>query len=291
MPELPEVETVRRSLAAALADARITGCPHLTWPRTVAAPGPDQFCALLSGRAILGVARRAKYIIIELDHDEALVVHLRMTGQLTVQPADFQPDRHTHVVIDLADGRRLSFRDTRKFGRIWLLDRAGLALLHQKLGPEPLDAALTAAEFAALLRRRRGIVKPQLLNQAVIAGIGNIYADEALWHACIHPLRTIPTLGDDEVAALFAAVQLVLNAGIEHRGTTFGDYVDGLGKMGEHQQHLAVYGRTGQPCPRCGTAVEKLTVAQRGTHVCPHCQPLPGAAPAAAPEPSPPHDD
>lgn len=274
MPELPEVETVRRSLATALAGRRITGCPHLDWPRTIAAPAPEQFCALLVDRPILAVERRAKYVILRLDQDEALVVHLRMTGQLTVQAAEAVPDTHTHVVFDLDDGRHLAFRDTRKFGRIWLLNGHDLDLLSAKLGPEPLDDALTAAEFATLLRRRKGALKPLLLNQGLIAGLGNIYVDETLWQAQLHPLRTVPSLADDDVERLFHAIQQVLRAGIDHRGTTFGQYMDGLGQAGGHQHHLYVYGRTGKPCARCGTPIEKITVAQRGTHVCPHCQQL-----------------
>ncbi|MBA3944282.1 MAG: bifunctional DNA-formamidopyrimidine glycosylase/DNA-(apurinic or apyrimidinic site) lyase [Herpetosiphonaceae bacterium] len=272
MPELPEVETVRRSLATQLIGLRITGCPHLDWPRTIAAPAAAQFCALLQDRPITAVERRAKYLILRLDQGEALVIHLRMTGQLTVQPAGTLPDSHTHVIFDLDDGRRLRFRDARKFGRVWLLDAPGLALLHRHLGPEPLDEALTAAEFALLLRRRKGALKPILLNQQVIAGLGNIYVDEALWQARLHPLRTVPSLTDDDVQQLFQAIQSVLRSAIEHRGTTFGQYVDGLGQAGANQHHLNVYGRQGEPCSRCGTPIEKLTVAQRGTHVCPHCQ-------------------
>lgn len=272
MPELPEVETVRRSLAQVLVGRHIIGCPHLTWQRTIAAPTPDQFCTLLQNRPILAVDRRAKYVIIRLDRDEALVIHLRMTGQLTVQPSNAVPDKHTHVVFDLDDGRHLQFRDARKFGRVWLLDREGLAVLDRKLGPEPLDDALTSAEFALLLRRRKGALKPLLLNQQLIAGLGNIYVDEALWLAHLHPLRTVPSLSNDEVEALFHAIQSVLRGGIEHRGTTFGQYRDGLGEPGGNQHHLNVYGRMAQPCPRCGTPIEKVVVAQRGTHICPQCQ-------------------
>lgn len=284
MPELPEVETVRRSLATALAGRRITGCPHLSWERTVATPTPEQFCTLLHDRPILAVDRRAKYVVIRLDRDEALVIHLRMSGQLTVQPADAVPDKHTHVVFDLDDGRHLQFRDPRKFGRIWLLDREGLNLLDRKLGPEPLDEALTAAEFRLLLRRRKGALKPLLLNQQLIAGLGNIYVDEALWVAKLHPLRTVLALNDDDVDRLFDAIQTVLRGGIEHRGTTFGQYLDGLGEPGSNQHHLNVYGRKGEPCPRCGTPIEKLLVAQRGTHICPQCQAAPASTEAPADE-------
>lgn len=272
MPELPEVETLRRSLSEALLGREITGCSYLAWPRTIAAPTPDVFCELIQHRPILAVERRAKYLIMRLDRDEALVVHLRMSGQLRVQAATAERDKHTHVVFTLDDGRLLSFRDERKFGRIWLLDAAGLALLDQKLGPEPLDDQLTTAAFATVLRRRKGKIKPVLLDQSVIAGIGNIYADEALWEAQLHPARAVPTLSDAETARLHAAILTVLQRGIAHRGTTFGTYVDALGEPGTNQQHLQAYGRKGQPCVRCGTLIERMVVAQRGTYVCPVCQ-------------------
>ncbi len=272
MPELPEVETVRRSLREALAGRRIVAVTRCTWPRTIAAPAPEAFCALLQNRAILDVDRRAKYVIIRLDRNEFLVVHLRMTGRLVVVDAAVEPDPHTHVVLQLDDGRRLFFRDTRKFGRIWLLDRAGLDVLDQKLGPEPLDAALTGEAFRALLRRRKGRLKPLLLDQQLIAGLGNIYVDEALWQARLHPLQTITQLDDSQIDELYAAIRDVLQRAIDNRGTTFADYRDGWGFRGENQFALNVYDRAGRPCPRCGTPIERLLVAQRGTHVCPRCQ-------------------
>lgn len=274
MPELPEVETVRRSLRAALAGRRIVAVTRCAWPRTIAAPTPEVFCAQLQDRAILDVDRRAKYVIIRLDRDEFLVVHLRMTGRLVVVDADVEPDQHTHIVLQLDDGRQLFFRDTRKFGRIWLLDRAGLAVLEQKLGPEPLDAALTGESFRALLRRRKGRLKPLLLDQRLIAGLGNIYVDEALWQARLHPLQAVTQLDDAQINALYAAIRDVLQRSIDNRGTTFADYRDGWGLRGENQVALKVYGRTGQPCPRCGTPIVRITVAQRGTHLCPRCQTL-----------------
>jgi formamidopyrimidine-DNA glycosylase len=274
MPELPEVETVRRSLREALAGRRIIEVTRCAWPRTIAAPAPEAFCDLLQQRAILDVDRRAKYVIIRLDRDESLVVHLRMTGRLTVVDQPAVPDSHTHVVLQLDDGRQLFFRDTRKFGRIWLLDRDGLDVLYGKLGPEPLDDALTAESFRTLLRRRKGRLKPLLLDQALIAGLGNIYVDEALWQARLHPLQTVAALDDSQIDALYAAIRDVLQRSIDHRGTTFSDYRDGWGFRGENQYRLNVYGREDQPCPRCGTPIERLLVAQRGTHVCPRCQVL-----------------
>lgn len=274
MPELPEVETVRRSLQQALAGRRIVEVTRVAWARTIAAPAPEIFCDLLRDRAVLDVDRRAKYVVIRLDRDEALVVHLRMTGRLTVVSADDMPDKHTHVALRLDNSQQLFFRDTRKFGRIWLLDTDGLRVLYEKLGPEPLDDALTAEEFRTLLRKRKARLKPLLLDQTLIAGLGNIYADEALWLAKLHPLQTVAQISDAQIDALYAAIRHVLTISIERRGTTFADYRDAWGVGGENQHFLNVYDRKGQPCLRCGTPIERLVVAQRGTHICPHCQKL-----------------
>lgn len=274
MPELPEVETVRRTLHQALQGRRIVDVPRIAWERTIAEPAPELFREALRNRAIEGVDRRAKYVIIRLDNDEAVVVHLRMTGRLTIADAGAQPDNHTHVVFQLDNGQQLMFHDQRKFGRIWLLDRAGLAALSGKLGPEPLGEALTAAEFRILLRRRKGRLKPLLLDQKLLAGLGNIYVDEALWLAKLHPLQLVGDLSDDALDTLYDAIRQVLTNAINNRGTTFADYRDGWGFAGSNQNFLNVYDRAGRPCPRCGTQIERVVVAQRGTHVCPHCQQL-----------------
>ena len=275
MPELPEVETIRRSLQNALAGRRIVEVTRIAWPKTIAEPAPELFCDLLRDRTIQDVDRRAKYLIIHLDRDEALVVHLRMTGQLTLVDADAEPDQHTHVVLRLDGNEQLFFRDTRKFGRIWLLDRQGLEALNRKLGPEPLDDALTAEEFRTLLRKRKGRLKSLLLDQSVIAGLGNIYVDESLWLARLHPLQTVGDLDDTQVDALYGAIHQVLTRSIEHRGTTFADYRDAWGFAGANQNYLNVYNRRDQPCVRCGSTIERIIVVQRGTHICPSCQCLP----------------
>lgn len=272
MPELPEVETVRRTLQQALEGRRIVDVPRIAWERTIAAPTPELFREALRNRAIIGVDRRAKYVIIRLDNDEAVVVHLRMTGRLTIADADAEPDAHTHVVFRLDNGQQLMFHDQRKFGRIWLLDAEGVTALHGKLGPEPLGEALTAAEFRTLLRRRKGRLKPLLLDQKLLAGLGNIYVDEALWLAKLHPLQPVGNLSDEAINTLREAIRHVLTHAIANRGTTFADYRDGWGFAGSNQQFLNVYDRKGAPCPRCGTPIERIVVAQRGTHVCPYCQ-------------------
>lgn len=274
MPELPEVETVRRSLQPFLIGHRIVEVTRIAWPSTIAEPSPEEFSARLQGREIVAIDRRAKYLIIHLDQDEALVVHLRMTGQLTVVEAEAEPDKHTHVVLRLDTGQQMFYRDTRKFGRMWLLDRDGLAALDRKLGPEPLDDTLTAEAFRTLIRRRKGRLKQLLLDQAVIAGLGNIYVDEALWLAQLHPLATVGMISDEQIDALYAAIREVLASGIDKRGTTFSNYRDALGAKGSNQNYLNVYNRANQPCLRCGSPIEKIVVVQRGTHICAYCQPL-----------------
>lgn len=281
MPELPEVETIRRSLQPNLIGRRIAAVVRIAWPGTIAAPSPEEFSERLQGREIVAIDRRAKYLIIHLDQDEALVVHLRMTGQLTVVDATAEPDKHTHVVLRLDTGQQIFFRDMRKFGRIWLLDREGLSALDRKLGPEPLDDALTAEVFRALIRRRKGRLKQLLLDQAVIAGLGNIYVDEALWLAQLHPLATVGMISDAQLDALYTAIREVLNGGIEKRGTTFSNYRDALGAKGSNQNYLNVYDRKNQPCMRCGSPIERIVVVQRGTHICAYCQPLGGDAEGA----------
>jgi formamidopyrimidine-DNA glycosylase len=274
MPELPEVETVCRSLARELAGRRIVGVHSIGWPRIVAAPSADALCAALCDRAIERVERRAKYVLIRLDNAETLVVHLRMTGQLLVVPAAAASDKHTHIVLSLDDGRELRFHDTRKFGRWWLLNALGMAELEARLGVEPLDAAFTAQVLARALQGRKTKLKPLLLDQSLIAGIGNIYADEALWLARLHPLRPANTLSEAEISALHAGIVAALDQGVARRGTTLVNYRDANGEGGENQHHLNAYGRTGDPCPRCGTPLERITVAQRSTHFCPTCQVL-----------------
>ena len=272
MPELPEVETVRRSLQATLVGRTITAVREINWLRTIATPAPDVFCERICGQQVAAVERRAKYILIKLSAADTLVVHLRMTGQLLVVDRAEPTTKHTHVVLSLDDGRELRFDDTRKFGRWSLLSPPELAELDAKLGAEPLAPGWSVAALQERLQGRRTRLKPLLLDQAFVAGIGNIYADEALWHAQLHPLRTADTLGDAEVAALHAGIVQALTQGVERRGTTLQNYRDAEGQQGENQHYLQAYGRTGQPCTRCGSSIERIIVGQRSTHICPACQ-------------------
>ncbi len=276
MPELPEVEHAARSLADQLVGSQIAGVARLDWERMVETPPADAFRALLEGRSVLAVGRRAKWIVVTLDDGWTLALHLRMSGAITVEPAEAEPDRHTHLVLHLTDGRQVFFHDTRKFGRARLLDPAGLAELDLVHGVEPLGEAFTPALLGLLLRRRRTRIKPLLLDQRVIAGIGNIYADEALWHARIHPQRLSDSLSDGEVERLHAGILRALLQGIEYGGSTLRNYRNGYGEPGSNQDHFHAYDQQGRPCERCGTPIEKTVVAQRGTHFCPFCQRLEG---------------
>jgi formamidopyrimidine-DNA glycosylase len=276
MPELPEVETVRRGLEGALSGRQIVGvsAPETepTWLAWQAA-----WQAALTGRAIHTVRRRAKFLILDLDDELALVVHLRMTGALTVNQADEPPARFHRVALRLDNGMELRFGDMRRFGSAEVLDPAGLAARLANLGHEPLDDALDAvAVRAALGTSPRLATKAALLDQTRIAGLGNIYADESLHRAGIHPQTPVGTLTDAEVARLTNAIKEVIAGGVAHNGTTFDaeGFRDAFGNPGGNLVHLRVYHRHGQPCLTCGTdTIMQMRLAGRSTHWCPTCQP------------------
>jgi len=272
MPELPEVETIARGLQPDL-EGRIILAAKVYWHRTVATSTVDTFKQRIAGQRVAAVGRRGKYITIRLSRDDWLLIHLKMTGHLQVMPGGTSPDKHVRALFFLDDGRQLVFHDPRKLGRLHLTSEPETIV--GDLGPEPLADDFTLEAFAALLRRRRGRLKPLLLNQRFIAGMGNIYADEALFAARLHPQRTADTLDDDEIAALYHAIRRVLRQGIENRGTTLSDrsYRDAEGEEGSNQAQLRVYGRTGQPCVRCGTPVQRIVLSGRSAHFCPRCQP------------------
>ncbi|HET9223211.1 MAG TPA: bifunctional DNA-formamidopyrimidine glycosylase/DNA-(apurinic or apyrimidinic site) lyase [Roseiflexaceae bacterium] len=274
MPELPEVEHAARGLGAQIVGRQIVAVTRLDWERMVETPAAEQFIALLEGREVLAAGRRAKWILLTLDAGWTLALHLRMSGAITVHGSEAQPDTYTHLVLLLDDGRQVFFHDTRKFGRTRLLDTAGLAALDAAHGLEPLTDGFTSEALDERLRKRRARLKPLLLDQKVIAGIGNIYADEALWLAQLHPLRASDSLSDDEIARLHSGIRLALLQGLEHGGSTLRNYRNSYGEAGANQEHFNVYDQQGRPCPRCGTAIEKITVGQRGTHLCPFCQRL-----------------
>ena len=272
MPELPEVEYVALQLRTALIRRKIVGAEVL-WAGAIASPAVPDFVARIAGQRVTGIGRRAKSLLIELSGGDVLVVHRRMTGNLILTSATTDVP-YTRVRFALDGGRQLAFSDPRKFGRLWLLRGAELTEFFADLGPEPLDAAFTDEVLAARLAGHRRAIKALLLDQAIVAGLGNIYADEALYQARIHPLRPGAALTAADVAALRAAIQSVLMTGIEHGGTTIGRHRDLYDEAGTNREHLHVYQHTGQPCGRCGTPITRIVVAQRGTHYCPSCQRL-----------------
>jgi formamidopyrimidine-DNA glycosylase len=273
MPELPEVEYVARQLRATLVGRRIVAV-ETRWERSIEGLTPEQFAALVSGRVVTQVGRRAKYLLLTLDDGALLTVHRRMSGNLLLWAASEPEPLYLRVAFTLDDGHRLAYTDPRKFGRIALVaPGAQMPAALAALGPEPLEDAFTPAALQAQLAGRRGAIKAALLDQRVVAGLGNIYADEALYRAQIHPLRSAASLTPEEVARLHAGIQGALETGIAHGGTTFGRHRDIYDEAGVNLEHVEVYRRTGQPCLRCGTPIARIVVAQRGTHFCPHCQP------------------
>jgi formamidopyrimidine-DNA glycosylase len=283
MPELPEVETVARDLRPRIVGATISGA-RCSWARTLRTHTPEAFAEAVAGRRVEAVGRRAKLVVVELSGDAALTIHLKMTGQLFVVAADAPTDPYVRLVLELADGREVRFRDIRKFGRIGLYGRdpatgeltseVGGTAVYAAIGPEPLDPTFTLREFRRRLRRRKGRLKPLLLDQSFVAGVGNIYADEALWTARLHPLRTVGTLRAPDERRLYEAVRTILAEAIERRGSSIDDYTapDGDGSM---QERLQVYQRTGEACPRCGRPVKRIVIGARSTHFCSWCQRLP----------------
>lgn len=270
MPELPEVETVVRGLQG-LVGRRITDV-EVRWERTVAVPDVETFVRRLQGRRIEEIKRRGKWVVIRLDGGFFLLIHLRMSGRLVVGWGSGADDRHLRVVLVLDDGSRLFFSDPRKFGRMALVEDPEHLL--GDLGLEPLDEGFTVERLRDRLAGRRARLKSLLLDQRVVAGLGNIYADEVLWRARLHPLRRADRLTEEEVARLHRAIRDVLREAIAGRGTTLRDgrYVGADGRPGGFAPRLAVYRRTAQPCPRCGTPIQRIRVGGRGTHFCPRCQ-------------------
>jgi len=273
MPELPEVETVRRSLLPHVLERRISGLRLGDFPGVLGSDSIDQVAARITGRRIAGLDRRAKYLLFGLDDDSTVMIHLRMTGQLGVVPRDNPRLRFEHLAIELDDGNDLRFADQRKFGRVLHLLPADVEALDRRMGPEPLSATFSAQLLAAALARRPGKLKSVLLDQSLVAGLGNIYVDEALYRSRLHPERSARSLTSDEVRRLHRAIRAVLRDSLDHRGTTFSSFQDANGEAGGYGAALAVYGRGGSgACQRCGRPLAKIIVGGRGTHFCPRCQ-------------------
>ncbi len=287
MPELPEVETVVRDLARLVSGATITGA-NVFRERNLTTPDAPSFMEAVRGRRILGTRRRAKWIIVELSGGILLLVHLRMTGQLLVLPAGESTDPYVRLSLTLDGGRELRFRDVRAFGRVALVAQRSDGEVASSLDPhsaplladhgvEPLDATFTADALRSLIAHRATRIKSLLLDQRCIVGIGNIYADEALWRAKIHPLTPANRLRPAQLDALHLAIVGVLSEAVDARGSSINDYTapDGDGEM---QERLDVYQRTGEPCRRCGAPIQRSVVGGRGTHVCRTCQRPPRGA-------------
>jgi formamidopyrimidine-DNA glycosylase len=288
MPELPEVETVRRGLYELIIGRKVANVTHDT-PKGFPNTNVDVESFLI-GATITDIRRRAKVLMIDLSSGYSLVIHLKMTGQLVFRgdamfgaghPSDSLigelPDRSTRVVFEFADGSHLYFNDQRKFGWVKLLPTVEIPNIDfmQKVGPEPLEADFMAEQFAVRFQRRaKTSIKAALLDQTVVAGVGNIYADEALWGAKIHPQRLVGSITQAELHRLYTELRSVMNLAIEKGGSTDKNYVNARGKRGSYMDFARVFRREGQTCPRCGTTIIKFKAAGRGTHICPQCQRL-----------------
>jgi len=273
MPELPEVETIVREMCEArLEGAEISGV-EVYWNRSIATPALTEFVQKMRHQTIQKISRRGKFIVIKLSQDTVLV-HLRMTGKFLISATKEPPHTHERVRLYLNDGRLLRYEDQRKFGKWYLLENPEDHL--DQLGIEPLSSHFTLKTFQNLLKGSQRPIKPFLLDQHKLVGLGNIYVDEALWQAEVHPKRSVSSLTQKEMRALHQAIPEVLQKGIDNIGTSLGskraNYYSVSGRRGTNQQQLKVFRRDGLPCPRCGNIIKKIVVAQRGTHFCPFCQ-------------------
>jgi len=276
MPELPEVETVRATLAPLLIGRRLDRVDILD-TRLVRPFEPLAVAAELEGERIEAVERRGKYLVFRFESGRSLLIHLRMTGSLRhARAGSLGDDPHRRAVVRLDDGSDVAYRDVRRFGTWLLLEPGELEpYLDRRLGAEPFSRAFTSRRFGERLAGRKAPIKAVLLDQRTLAGMGNIYADEALWRARIHPLRPAGDLAPDEIKRLHSGVRRALEAGIARQGATLRDYSTPDGGRGRMQHEFKVYGRGGEPCDRCGTPIAKTRVAGRGTWYCPSCQPGP----------------
>jgi formamidopyrimidine-DNA glycosylase len=273
MPELPEVESIKNLLSTGRPDwpplvGKTIAAAQVLWQRTLATPTPKQFSRQVVGQAIKTIERRGKFLSLALSRD-TLLIHLRMSGDLQMEPKMQPIAPHHRLVLELDNGWRLALNDPRKFGRVWLTDQPNTVL--GKLGPEPLDAAFTPEALYQRLQARHRQLKPLLMDQSFLAGLGNIYTDEALHLACLHPLTISNQLTLEQTERLWASLRAILQEGIRLNGAS----IDWVYRGGEFQNYFRVYQRTGEACPTCGTPIQRTTVGQRGTHFCPTCQPAP----------------
>ncbi len=272
MPELPEVETVRRGLTQLVQGASIKSIDVL-YPKMINVD-TKSFQDALTNQTIDRIDRRGKYLLFRFNNDMTLVSHLRMEGKYDVEPDGTDPSKHTHVIFHLDDNRELRYKDSRKFGRMYLIKNGEEKTLSGlgTIGPEPTEDDLTFNYMKQVMNKSRGKIKPFLLNQSHIAGLGNIYCDEVLWMSKIHPETITNTISDDKIETLRQNIIKEIKMAIKGHGTTVHSYSNAYGEAGQFQNHLHVYGKQGEPCERCGTLFKKIKVAQRGTTYCPNCQ-------------------
>ena len=271
MPELPEVETIKNELAPHILGHKFTGIT-LLWDGIVKTPSIDEFRSRLIGRKITGLSRHGKYLVLNLNDDDSLVIHLKMSGSLLLSKDSSEPPKYTRAVFHLNDGTSIFFCDPRKFGRVWLVK--DWKTVTKNLGPEPLEAEFTPQVLAQRLKNRKAPVKALLHDQSVIAGIGNMYADEALFAAGIHPLRPGGSLTSEEIERLHHAIQQTLRAAIGNKGASIVNYYRPGGETGTaHFEFKVAHGRS-KNCPNCGTPIQRIPVRNRGTYFCPRCQPV-----------------
>lgn len=272
MPELPEVETIKRELLP-LVGRRFVDV-YLAWGKAVSYPSPEAFRQGLRGKTVEEIRRRGKYLLLRLAGGHHLILHLRMTGSLLLKTPGSPPDPYSRSIFYLDDGTELHFRDPRRLGRMWLV--GGEEKVVGKLGPEPLDSDFTPKKLGELLKARAMPIKALLLDQEALAGVGNLYADEALFEAQIHPLRKAKELTGEETKRLHQAIRRVLKQGIINKGASVNTYFRPGGGKGKAHLSFKVARRAGEPCPRCSATLERIVVRGRGSYFCPHCQPLNG---------------
>ena len=270
MPELPEVETVKNELLPHIIGHRITGVT-LCWEGIVRQPSAEEFCSRLIGQRITRVTRRGKYLILDLTSSEVLIIHLKMTGSLLLKPASAEPEKFTRAILHLDKETEVHFRDPRKFGVMRLVEDKNTIV--GKLGPEPLDTGFTPQVLSERLNNRKAPIKALLCDQTFVAGIGNMYADEALFAARIHPLRLGKNLSRDEIERLYQAIQQVLWSAIGNKGASVENYFRPGGELGTAHFQFKVAHRGGKPCPICGTPIQRIPIRNRGSYFCPKCQP------------------
>jgi len=275
MPELPEVQTVVDQLNTDDLVGETIVASDVFWSKTIAEPSVTQFSHNLDKATIRHIKRRGKFIVFKFNGPQTLLIHLRMTGRLYTVGPNHRPQKHEQVLLQLQSGRWLVFYDPRKFGRYYLTSSPEKIL--NRLGPEPLSAKFTAKVLSKRLSNHKRMLKPLLLDQHFLAGLGNIYVDEALWDSRLHPQRRSHTLSQKEIAALYRSIRKVLRRGLQNGGTTLGQggttFYSAPGKSGQNRGALKVFRKAGEPCPRCKTIIERLLVGQRSTFICRCCQP------------------